>query len=75
MDMGKGTPMGPNDSVARENTDTHLWPIVSQDLLADSLHITAGGALGINCGGHVIVREIRDWHELASRELPKPEPR
>ena len=37
---------------------------------ADSLHITKDGALGINCGGHVRVLPIREWHKLGTESRP-----
>lgn len=50
------------------NTDRHLWPLVSDDYYADRLHVTADGqGIGINCGGHVIVKTLRAWHELDAR--------
>lgn len=32
---------------------------------ADSIHVTEAGGIGINCGGYVIVRPLREWHRLA----------
>lgn len=50
------------------NTDRHLWPLVSDDYYADRLHVTSDGqGIGINCGGHVIVKTLRAWHELDAR--------
>jgi hypothetical protein len=74
-DNGAGTPAGPGDhvDVACENTDKLLWPIVSEKPFPDSIHVTAQGAIGINCGGHVIVKPLREWHALAAKDLPKPE--
>ncbi|MGD9724511.1 MAG: hypothetical protein AB7U76_25000 [Pirellulales bacterium] len=57
----------PETSGVAENTDTHLWPIVSEEQWPDRLHITAQGALGINCGGCVRVKTIRAWHEQDKR--------
>ena len=54
------------------NTDRHLWPLVSEDYYADSMHVTAGGGIGINCGGLVIVKTLREWHALAAKDSPKP---
>jgi hypothetical protein len=53
----------------RQNTDREIWRGPDEgcgDFYADSLHITQEGALGINCGGRVIVKLIREWHRLAS---------
>ena len=55
-------------SDAKQNTDRELWREHDGDYHAGSLHVTEGGGIGINCGGHVIVKPIRAWHGLA-REL------
>jgi hypothetical protein len=70
-DNGAATPAGPGDYPAAENTDTHLWPIVSRydDPFPDSIHVTAQGAIGINCGGLVIVKPLREWHALAAKVI------
>ena len=60
-----------------ENTDTEIWRGPDEgggDYYADSLHMTKEGLLGINCGGSVHVRAIREWHRLAGgpiNGLPK----
>jgi len=56
------------DPDACENTDKEIWrgpDEGSGSYYADSLHITKEGALGINCGGYVYVKPIREWHRLA----------
>lgn len=53
------------EGTACENTDKHLWPLVSDDAFAPSVHATKDGSIGINVGGHVIVMPIRKWHMLA----------
>ncbi len=50
------------------NTDRELWrgPDESKgSYYADSIHVTEGGAIGIDVGGFVIVMPLRDWHALA----------
>jgi hypothetical protein len=37
----------------------------SGDFYADSVFITKDGAIGINCGGTVVVRRAREWIKLA----------
>jgi hypothetical protein len=67
------------DNRACENTDRELWRGPDEgcgDYYADSIFITKEGALGINCGGSVYVRPIREWHRLAGGPisgLPKPD--
>lgn len=61
-----------------ENTDREIWRERPGDAYADSIHVTKGGGIGINCGGHVIVMKARFWHRLAvahlkSLEGPKPD--
>lgn len=46
----------------KQNTDRELWRETPEDYYADSIHVTEGGGIGINCGGTVIVRRLRDWH-------------
>jgi hypothetical protein len=53
-----------------KNTDRELWRERAGDFYADSIHVTAGGGIVINCGGHVIVRTLREWHKLASEGVP-----
>lgn len=56
------------DNIACENTDREIWRGPDEgdgDAYADSLHITSDGGLGINCGGSVQVKPIREWHRLA----------
>ena len=66
---------GQNDNHgAARNTDAHLWPIVSEEPFPDSIHVTADGGIGINVGGHVIVKTLRDWHALAAKEVVFPYP-
>lgn len=48
-----------------ENTDRELWREREGDYYADSIHVTKEGAIGINVGGHVFVKTVRAWHELA----------
>jgi hypothetical protein len=51
------------------NTDKEIWREKSGDYYADSIHVTEGGGIGINCGGHVIVAPVRKWHELGKKFL------
>jgi hypothetical protein len=44
------------------NTDREIWREREGDFYADSIHVTKGGAIGINCGGFVSVRPVRFWH-------------
>jgi hypothetical protein len=52
------------------NTDREIWRGPDDgngSYYADSIHVTESGGVGINCGGHVIVRPLRDWHKQADR--------
>lgn len=46
------------------NTDRELWRETPGDYYAPSLHVTEGGGIGMNVGGFVIVKPIREWHAL-----------
>lgn len=67
-----------SDNQTCENTDREIWRGLDEgngDYYADSIFITKEGALGINCGGSVHVRPIREWHLLAGGPiLGKPKP-
>lgn len=54
---------------AAQNTDRELWRGPDEgngSFYADSIHVTVGGGIGINCGGLVIVKPLRDWHRAAA---------
>lgn len=51
---------------AAKNTDRELWREREGDYYADSIHVTEQGGIGINCGGLVIIKPVREWHKLAS---------
>lgn len=60
---------------AVENTDRELWRGPDDgcgDFYADSIHVTKNGGIGINVGGHVIVKPLRAWHALARAALAEP---
>lgn len=51
---------------ACENTDRHLWPLVSKpDDPYESIHVTKEGNIGINVCGNVLVLPLREWHRRA----------
>jgi hypothetical protein len=52
---------------AGQNTDRELWREREGDYYADSIHVTKGGGIGIDCGGSVIVMPLRKWHDMALR--------
>jgi hypothetical protein len=54
----------PTDDL-RDNTDRELWRETPDDYYSPSIHVTAGGGIGINVGGTVVVRPVREWHALA----------
>lgn len=59
------------DNTACENTDREIWRGPDEgngSFYADSIHVTQGGGIGIDCGGHVIVKPLRDWHTMVARE-------
>jgi len=48
------------------DTDREIYREREDDYYADSVHVTEGGGLGINCGGMVYVKPLREWHRLAA---------
>ena len=62
---------------AAANTDRELWREREGDFYADSIHVTAQGGIGIDCGGTVVVLPVREWHRralLAPSPAPAAEP-
>jgi len=59
---------------AMQNTDRELWRERDGDYYADSIHVTKGGGIGINCGGTVYVKPIREWHKLAGGKIDLKHP-
>ncbi len=55
------------DTDACLNTDREIWREREGDAYADSIHVTKMGGIGIDCGGHVIVKSVRAWHGLAKK--------
>lgn len=50
----------------KQNTDRELWrESADRSQCTPSIHVTQDGGIGINVGGTVIVRPIREWHDLA----------
>lgn len=61
-----------------QNTDHELWR-ERDDYYANSIHVTAGGGIGINCGGTVYVQPLKAWHQAMAdlqqlRERHEAEP-
>ena len=49
-----------------QNTDREIWRKVPGDYYSPSIHVTEDGRIGIEVGGHVIVRSVEMWHALVS---------
>lgn len=52
--------MTPDQAV--QNTDREIYRETPGDYYADSIHVTAGGGIGIRVGGNVVVKPLKDWH-------------
>lgn len=50
---------------AKQNTDREIYREKPDDYYSDSIFVTQKGAIGINCGGHVRVHQLREWFNLA----------
>lgn len=57
------------DAVEARNTDRELWREREGDYYSPALFVTEGGGIGIDVGGNVVVRPIREWHKLSASEL------
>ena len=66
--------MSQNEKLPALNTDRELWREKPGDYYSDSIHVTEGGGIGLNCGGCVIVMPIRKWHALAEAAQVTPPP-
>jgi hypothetical protein len=67
-----------SDDNCAQNTDVVLWREPHDDTPGtwdDKLFVTRQGGIGIDIAGIVIVRPLKEWHALAAKDLPKPEPR
>ena len=62
--------MSETDEIAVTNTDRELWREPTDqsgmEYYQPSIHVTERGGIGINVGGLVIVKSLRQWHELAA---------
>lgn len=58
---------GRMDDRVYKNTDRTLWRETPDDFYAPSIHVTEAGGIGICVGGTVIVRTLREWHELVAQ--------
>jgi len=56
-------------TAAARNTDRELWREREGDYYSPSIHVTQGGGIGIDVGGNVVVKPLREWHKLAASEL------
>jgi len=52
-----------------KNTDKEIWRQTHEDYYSPSIHVTEQGAIGIKCGGHVIVATVQDWHNWGKEAL------
>ena len=65
-DRASGNKSKLNDGLCCANTDKEIWRETQDDFYAPSIHVTKDGKIGINVAGSVFVKDIRDWHKLAS---------
>lgn len=54
-----------NDEPQAVNTDVELWREVEDDCYSPSIHVTKSKSIGIDVGGSVYVKPLREWHRLA----------
>jgi hypothetical protein len=52
------------------NTDREIWHEREGGAYSDRIFVTENGAIGINCGGMVVVQSVRAWHALATSTAP-----
>lgn len=61
------------NTIGCENTDKEIWS-ENDSYYSDSIHVTEGDGIGMDCGGHVIVAPIQKWH-TAGKLLFSPNPK
>lgn len=49
--------------------DREMWRETPNDAYSPSIHVTGNGLIGINVGGIVIVRSVREIHQALSRDI------
>lgn len=55
-----------SEPIAAKNTDREIWREKPDDYYSSSIHVTEHGeGIGINVGGYVFVKPVREWHRLA----------
>jgi len=57
------------ENQAYVNTDRELWRAKPGDFYADSIFVTEGDGIGINCGGYVLVASVRAWFDCGVKLL------
>ena len=67
--------MGDGDTAKNTDRVVHIFkeddgPFAAQG----TVFVTAHGGVGFCLGGLCIVKPPQDWHALAAKDLPKPEP-
>ncbi len=63
------TPEGKMTDTPAKNTDREIYREKDGDYFSPSIHVTENGGIGINVGGTVIVKSIKQWHEMAAENL------
>jgi hypothetical protein len=58
-----------DEQQAAQNHDVEIWRQTPGDYYSPSIHKTKEGAIGINVGGYVYVKDVREWHRLAGESL------
>ena len=49
------------------NTDKEIWRETPDDYYSPSIHVTEQNSIGINVGGTVYVKTIREWHKFGEK--------
>ncbi len=61
--------MHPDEMRAAKNTDTPLFSEIEDDYYSPSCHMTKTRELGINVGGTVFVRSLREWFKAMNEPI------
>lgn len=68
IDEEADMPAGMLPMKEHQNTDREIYREETCNAGHNSLHVTAGGGIGINVGGRVLVAPLEDWHAALEQQ-------
>ena len=59
------------DNQACKNEDRLIYSETQNNRTCSSIHVTKQGGIGINCGGSVWVKPLKEWYRLAEERIAR----